>query len=220
MIIILMDGYTKEIIYFFSNKKVVVRKLPTQEDVDKMIDYIIFNKDFIPFININEKYNSFGGKSLIEIILESSVSKFCLIAKNYYINDKFFIKSYDYQKEVCYLKILNKKLKKKINQNKLEVYIAKEEILLSLGFIYLLESIVYFLLNYLLKEKQILNLVNNIFYFDKFLVSPLIILTQEDMSSIYFFNLSYYILIFFILFISYFNNMMQNYSLDYFSFFF
>ena len=213
-----MDGYTKEIIYFFSNKKVVVRKLPTQEDVDKMIDYIIFNKDFIPFININEKYNSFGRKSLIEIILEkSSVSKFCLIANNYYINDKFFIKSYDYQKEVCYLKILNKKLKKKINKNRLEVYIAKEEILLSLGFIYLLESIVYFLLNYLIKEKQVINFVNNIFYFDKFIVSPLIILTQEDMPSIYLFYMIYYI---FILFISYLNNMMQNYSLDYFSFFF
>lgn len=216
-----MDGYTKEIVYFFSNKKVKVRKFPTEEEVDKMIDYIIFNKNFIPLININEKYNTFGGKSLIQIILEkSSITKFCLIAKNYYINEKYFIKSTDYQKEACYFKILNKKLKKKILNNKLEIYIVKEEILLSFGFIYLLESFIYFIINGFLTNQHLINLINNFYYFEKLIISPVIILTQEDMASIYLFHIIYYILILFFLLFTYLNNMMQNYNLDYFSFFF
>ncbi len=219
--IILMEGYTKEIVDFFSDKQVVVRKLPTQEDVDELIDYIIFNKDFIPPIKINNIYEEFGNKSLLQIIIQkSSISSFNSILNNYNIDGGFFIKTINLEKEILYYKNKNRLLNRKINQHKINLYIERENIILSLGFFQLLEILFYFLLNYFILENRLNSMFNKNFIIMKLIISPIILLTQESISDIYLWYTIFYSIFFTFTFFNYWSNTMPSYNLDFlFSFF-
>lgn len=216
-----MEGYTKEIVDFFSDKQVVVRKLPTQEDVDELIDYIIFNKDFIPPIKINNIYEEFGNKSLLQIIIQkSSISSFNSILNNYNIDGGFFIKTINLEKEILYYKNKNRLLNRKINQHKINLYIERENIILSLGFFQLLEILFYFLLNYFILENRLNSMFNKNFIIMKLIISPIILLTQESISDIYLWYTIFYSIFFSFTFFNYWSNTMPSYNLDFlFSFF-
>tara|TARA_Y100000389_G_C17408034_1_gene489189 strand:+ start:639 stop:1289 length:651 start_codon:yes stop_codon:yes gene_type:complete len=216
-----MEGYTKEIVDFFSDKQVVVRKLPTQEDVDELIDYIIFNKDFIPPIKINNIYEEFGNKSLLQIIIQkSSISSFNSILNNYNIDGGFFIKTINLEKEILYYKNKNRLLNRKINQHKINLYIERENIILSLGFFQLLEILFYFLLNYFILENRLNSMFNKNFIIMKLIISPIILLTQESISDIYLWYTIFYSIFFTFTFFNYWSNTMPSYNLDFlFSFF-